>query len=136
MEYNNCDDSFQTNRLLEHLRKKRKHAKDKHRLKIDQCSQLLAESKLQPTVSPISISIQQWINESCCAQIFMNKCLLCTDDSSDGKVCYVDSQRSKICERKDILKIITEKESTEEENLCCNNYSDTTEIPDEISKIK
>ncbi|KAH0546366.1 thioredoxin domain-containing protein 11 [Cotesia glomerata] len=136
LEYNNCDDSFQTNRLLEHLRKKRKHAKDKHRLKIDQCSQLLAESKLQPTIPPISISIQQWINESCCAQIFMNKCLLCTDDSSDGKVCYVDSQRSKICERKDILKIITKKESTEEENLCCNNYARTTEIPDEMNKIK
>lgn len=122
--------------MLERLRKKRQYAKEKYRIKLNECSQLLAESKSQPMVSPVSISIQKWINESCCAKIFMNKCLLCKDDSSDGKVCSVSDKFSRMCEKKDIFKMITEQNNDENEYFCCNSYPGTNETPGAASKVK
>ncbi|XP_057319444.1 thioredoxin domain-containing protein 11 [Microplitis mediator] len=135
LEYNNCGNSYQTNRLLERLRKKRQYAKEKYRIKMNECSQLLAGSKSQPMVSPVSISIQKWINESCCAKIFMNKCLLCKDDSSDGKICSVSDKFSRMCEKKDIFKRITEQSNEENDYFCCNSYSGSNERPASVSKV-
>lgn len=69
--------------IVARLSAKRRTAVMRHLSKNEECADLLSESKesrtnIEKVKEPLaSISIQQWINNSCCANVAINKCSSC-----------------------------------------------------------
>lgn len=111
MRYYNCADNVLVRNIVARLEAKRHTAVDRHSARDRQCMDLLNESR--PHAEPMkesiaSVSIQQWINESCCANVAMNKCSLCRTkmmNSLERDVCVATSERfdSSVCKDTDIF---------------------------------
>jgi len=94
--------------IVSHLEAKRHTAVDRHFFKNQECADLLNESR--PYIerikeSIVSVSIQRWINESCCANIAMNKCSLCKTkimNPLEKKMC-VSERFDSVCKGTDIF---------------------------------
>lgn len=66
--------------IIDHLETKRSTAMIRHFSRNQECAHLLNKTKIyteQIKESITTVSIQQWINNSCCANVAMNKCSLC-----------------------------------------------------------
>ncbi|XP_072763189.1 thioredoxin domain-containing protein 11-like isoform X2 [Anoplolepis gracilipes] len=81
LQYYNCADNMLVKDIIGRLEKKRSTAMIHHFSKNQECGHLLNKTKIynneQVKKSITTISIQQWINNSCCANVAMNKCSLC-----------------------------------------------------------
>ncbi|XP_034935318.1 thioredoxin domain-containing protein 11 [Chelonus insularis] len=138
LQYYSCENIPSTDKLIEYLRDKRRKDVDQYHQKMKFCSNILSESKTLPTVFPVSLSVQQWINKSCCAKIFMNKCLLCKNEGFFGdKVCSINNLRPlpEICKIKDVFKMVNnDKDYLENENYCCDNFLEAESHKESWSK--
>lgn len=117
LQYYNCDKEIWPSGLVELLENERKQAQIKHHQRIKKCRNILTEFKQnQEKIVPISISIQRWINDSCCAKVFMNKCLSCGESSDD--ICTTGPKYyHEICSKKDVFKVNNELER----HYCCDD---------------
>ncbi|XP_015111249.1 thioredoxin domain-containing protein 11 [Diachasma alloeum] len=116
LEYHNCDNLYWTNALIQHLQRERHQSQLGHQESIQKCSELL--SKSQENSIPLSISLQQWVNDSCCAKIFMNKCLLCRDRGPEDVCSTPPRHLHEICSQKDVFKVMNEKDF--DRHFCCD----------------
>nr|XP_031832989.1 thioredoxin domain-containing protein 11 [Nomia melanderi] len=98
LQYYNCAHNHLTKDVRVRLSFNRLSALSRHAKRNQQCIKILKENKNQLNESVVSISIQRWINDSCCANIVMNKCSLCKKDLSnsaerDTSVCRLDTDK-------------------------------------------
>lgn len=124
LEYYSCGDDVLAEQLTKRLRMKRKNSIEQHREKRKRCLEITDDTIIQPPPPlPVSISIQQWINNSCCAQVYINKCLLCErDNSPKNNVCNIaPSKIDEFCKRTDVFNVLN-TQSSEEYYSCCDNY--------------
>ncbi|KAK0162092.1 hypothetical protein PV327_008457 [Microctonus hyperodae] len=124
LEYYSCGDNVLAEQLTKRLRIKRKNSIEQHREKSKRCIEITDDTMIQPPPPlPVSISIQQWINNSCCAQVYINKCLLCErDNSPKNNICNIaPSKIDEFCKRTDIFNVLNTQNS-EEHYSCCDNY--------------
>ncbi|XP_017881600.1 thioredoxin domain-containing protein 11 [Ceratina calcarata] len=123
LEYYNCADNASTKEIIERLSVKRRTAIPRHSERNKSCTKLLKENKNEISESEINISMQRWINDSCCANIVMNKCSLCkTNAESDSSICKLNSNKlDRVCSGADIFKVSTvDSVQYEKYELCCN----------------
>lgn len=99
LQYYNCVDSVLVKDIVAHLETKRRTAMIRHSSRNQECADLLKKNKTyteQIKESIASISIQQWINNSCCANVAMNKCLLCKTkvmNPLEKEICTIVSKK-------------------------------------------
>ncbi|XP_066601366.1 thioredoxin domain-containing protein 11-like isoform X2 [Prorops nasuta] len=114
--------------LIARLKHNREHAKAQHSDKTKYCMDILHANKidLAKSESDISISVQQWINDSCCSDIFINKCLLCKKYTmspleKQTAVCLTDSGKlGQVCRRLDVFKSFNSANEKEQQfSFCC-----------------
>ncbi|EZA61446.1 hypothetical protein DMN91_003951 [Ooceraea biroi] len=110
LQYYNCADNVLVKDIVAHLEAKRHTAVDRHFSKNQECADLLNENRShieREKESVTSISIQQWINESCCANVAMNKCSLCKTkmmNPLEKEICVtVSRQFDSVCKNIDIF---------------------------------
>ncbi|XP_053997543.1 thioredoxin domain-containing protein 11 [Hylaeus anthracinus] len=121
-----CVDNLMTKNIIQHLSLNRRTAIARHFEKNRQCIKLLKENKNQLNESTVNVFIQQWINDSCCANIVMNKCSLCkkfglSNVEREASVCKLDSDNlNPVCRGVDIFKISTMEDLQEKYDVCCN----------------
>lgn len=126
LEYYNCADNVLARDVIENLRLKRRTAITRHSEKNKLCTKLLKENKDQLNKTTVSISIQRWINESCCANIVINKCSFCKKNvlhngEKDVSVCKLASDKlDYACKGTDIFKISSMGNLQEKYEVCCN----------------
>ncbi|XP_012271941.1 thioredoxin domain-containing protein 11 [Orussus abietinus] len=77
--YNSANDSILSG-VVSMLEQNRLQAREGHRARSKTCLEMLNKSRTRQVEPRISVSIQQWINDSCCANVVINKCLLCKAD--------------------------------------------------------
>ncbi|XP_043258314.1 thioredoxin domain-containing protein 11 isoform X1 [Colletes gigas] len=121
-----CVDNLMAKNIIEHLSFNRRTAIARHFEKSRQCIKLLKENKNQSNESTVSVSIQRWINDSCCANIVMNKCSVCkklelSNAEREASVCkLVSNKLNHVCKGADIFKISTMEDLQEKYDVCCN----------------
>ena len=125
LQYYNCEDNFLVNELVRGLREKRLQAVMRNQNRIKECTQILSKRKTQSIFSTVSVSIEQWINDTCCAQIVMNKCLQCkrkvNNDHSDASVCSISLKEfNQVCLEKDVFKIPSSIKYQSDFESCCS----------------
>ena len=126
LEYYNCGDNVLAKDIIENLRLKQRTAIARHSEKNKLCIKLLKENKDQLNKTTVSISIQRWINESCCANIVINKCSFCKKNilnnaEKDVSVCKLASDKlDHVCKGTDIFKISSMGNLQEKYEICCN----------------
>lgn len=79
LQYYNCADNMLVKDIVARLEAKRRTAIIRHLSRNEECAELLNESRVyvEEAKEPVaSVSIQQWINNSCCANVAMNKCTM------------------------------------------------------------
>ncbi|XP_011310287.1 thioredoxin domain-containing protein 11 [Fopius arisanus] len=117
LEYHDCESLWWTQKLIDKLRKERQTSKKNYLEMIQRCAEL---SNSNESPIPLSISLQRWVNDSCCAKIFMNKCLLCKRSlEHSGGVCNSPESLQDICSQKDVFRVRNEGDF--EKNLCCDD---------------
>ncbi|XP_063995594.1 thioredoxin domain-containing protein 11 [Diachasmimorpha longicaudata] len=116
LEYHNCDYLWWTTTLIQYLQRERHQSQHTHRESIARCSELL--SKSDENSIPLSISLQQWVNDNCCGKIFMNKCLLCRKRGPENVCNTLPRQQNEICNHQDVFKIMNEKDF--DKPSCCD----------------
>ena len=137
MQYYNCADNYPANELIEGLKEKRHNALMKHHNKSKHCTQLLSDRKTKNSIS-VSVSIQQWINDTCCAEIVMNKCSLCKKKiilgETDTSVCNIPLKDSnQVCLEKDVFSLPSKlKRQSEYESCCREDYKKDLKNEDKI----
>ncbi|EFN74628.1 Thioredoxin domain-containing protein 11 [Camponotus floridanus] len=80
LQYYNCADNMIVKDIINRLEKKRSTAMIRHFSRSQECAHLLNKTEIytkQINELITTISIQQWINNSCCANVAINKCSLC-----------------------------------------------------------
>lgn len=113
----------------------------RHSEKTQQCIKLLKENKRQLNEPTISVSIQRWINDSCCANIMMNKCSLCkknvlNNEEKEVSICKLVSDKlNHVCKGVDIFKISSIEDPQERYEACCNKDHVTVKLQEEF-KLK
>ncbi|KZC05729.1 PREDICTED: thioredoxin domain-containing protein 11 [Dufourea novaeangliae] len=126
LQYYNCADNLLATDIIERLKLNRCTAVSRHSGRNRQCSKILKENRNLLNQSVVSVSIQRWINDSCCANIVMNKCSLCKKNVLNGaekesSVCKLDSDKaSDVCKGADIFKLSTRENLQEKYEICCN----------------
>lgn len=128
MQYYNCIDNIAANELVKGLRKKRLEAFMRHQSKSKHCTQLLKDLNNQNVIPTVSVTVQQWINDSCCAQVFMNKCLLCKKrdfiEKAGESICSIPLKEiDEVCLEKDVFSV-SSKLTNNEYELCCKSNSE------------
>jgi len=108
LQYYNCADSMLVKDIIARLEAKRRTAVIRHFSKNQECADLKKNKTYieQIKESVASISIQQWINNSCCANVAMNKCLLCKTKVNPLKkeICTVISKKfDDVCKNIDVF---------------------------------
>ncbi|XP_051156693.1 thioredoxin domain-containing protein 11 [Leptopilina boulardi] len=128
LKYYNCADNIVANKLVKGLREKRLEASIRHHSKNKQCSKLLKDLNNQNSIPAVSVSIQNWINDTCCAQVVMNKCLLCKKkdfiEQVDESMCNIPlKEMNEVCFEKDIFTVSSKLPNHNEYELCCKKYN-------------
>lgn len=127
--------------IIERLNFHHRTAIARHFEKNRQCIKLLKENKNQLNESTVSISIQRWINDSCYANIVMNKCSLrktigLSNAEREASVCKLVSDKvNHVCKSTDIFKVSTMEHLQEKYDVCCNKDSATVKLK-EVFKSK
>ncbi|KAL6259352.1 hypothetical protein P5V15_009267 [Pogonomyrmex californicus] len=110
LQYYNCADSMLVKDIIARLEAKRRTAVIRHFSRNEECVDILEKNRIYTErikESIASISIQQWINNSCCANVAMNKCLLCKTKAMNPfrkEICTTVSKRfDDICKNIDIF---------------------------------
>nr|XP_012152596.1 PREDICTED: thioredoxin domain-containing protein 11 isoform X3 [Megachile rotundata] len=131
LQYYSCTNNILAKGIIENFILKRRTAITRHSEKNKLCTKLLKESKGLLTKKTVSISMQRWINDSCCANIVMNKCTLCKRSISnsaqkDMSVCKLISDKlDHVCKDTDIFKISSVANLPEKYEICCNKDYET-----------
>ncbi|KAK2582439.1 hypothetical protein KPH14_004749 [Odynerus spinipes] len=126
LQYYNCANNLSVNDIITRLQQHRHTAMSRYFKKNKQCIEILSENQVQMNEPTISVSVQQWINNSCCANIVTNKCSLCrkqVQNSNDKELSICTSIHEKspyICKETDIFKIPVLENSQTEQEFCCN----------------
>lgn len=98
--------------LVARLEVKRRTAIIRHFSRNEECAELLSESRAydEEAKEPVtSMSIQQWINNSCCANIAMNKCTM-HDIKTIQKMCVtVFDKFDNVCKDTDVFTATVEQ---------------------------
>ncbi|XP_036142667.1 thioredoxin domain-containing protein 11 isoform X2 [Monomorium pharaonis] len=110
LQYYNCADSMLVKDIVTRLEAKRRTAMIRHFSRNQECANLKKNNTYteQITESVASILIQQWLNNSCCANVAMNKCLLCKTNinSLEKEICTDISKKiDNVCKDTDIFTI-------------------------------
>jgi len=109
LQYYNCANSMLVKDIIARLEAKRRTAMIRHFSKNQECAALKKNETYieQIKESIASISIQQWINNSCCANVAMNKCLLCKTKVMNPlkkEICTVISKKfDDVCKDTDVF---------------------------------
>ncbi|XP_076655779.1 thioredoxin domain-containing protein 11 isoform X2 [Halictus rubicundus] len=125
LQYLNCADSVLAKNIFNRLGFNRRTAIDRHSERNRQCAKILKENKYQSNEPVVNVSIQRWINESCCANVVMNKCSSCKKNApktaeSETSVCRLDSDKlGHMCKGADIFKVSTMEDLQEKNDVCC-----------------
>ncbi|KAG7210429.1 hypothetical protein KM043_011961 [Ampulex compressa] len=126
LHYNNCKNNVRAKDIIRDLESNRHTAVAQHSEKSKLCTKLLSESRSQLNESTISVSIQQWINDSCCANVVMNKCALCKKKvtnfmEKETSICTLVSDKlEQVCRGVDIFKLPITEDKKEKYEFCCN----------------
>ncbi|KOC69381.1 Thioredoxin domain-containing protein 11 [Habropoda laboriosa] len=126
LQYYNCADNVLPKEIVERLSFKRRTAIAKHSEQNKLCTKILKENKNQTQESKVSVSIQRWINNSCCANVVMNKCSLCKKNilnnaKRETSICKLSSNKiDHVCKSADIFKISNMENQQEKYEVCCN----------------
>jgi len=125
--------------IITRLEAKRRTAVIRHFSRTQECTDLKKNKTYTEQIkeSITSISIQQWINNSCCANIAMNKCFLCKKmiDPLEKEMCTVISKQiDNVC--KDIDVFTTPVTIEQHEKQICNYNKNYMSIKLEESKLK
>ncbi|XP_024891528.1 thioredoxin domain-containing protein 11 isoform X1 [Temnothorax curvispinosus] len=111
LQYYNCADSMSVKDIVARLEAKRRTAVIRHFSRNQECADLKKNKTFTKQIkeSVTSISIQQWINNSCCANVAMNKCLLCKTkvmNPLEKEICTVISKKfDDVCKDTDVFTI-------------------------------
>lgn len=113
LQYYNCADNMLVKDIVARLEAKRRTAIIRHFSRNEECAELLGESRayVEETKEPIaSVSIQQWINNSCCANVAMNKCVIreikTMSPLVQKKMCVTASEKSDdVCKDTDVFTV-------------------------------
>ena len=138
LRYYNCIDNVLAKGIIERLSLNRRTASARHSEKTKQCLKLLKENENQSAEPAISVSVQRWINDSCCANIVTNKCSLCkksvlSDAEKDVSVCkLVFGKHNHACKVVDIFKISTVEDSQERYEVCCDKDHATVKLQEKL----
>ncbi|XP_011861942.1 PREDICTED: thioredoxin domain-containing protein 11 isoform X2 [Vollenhovia emeryi] len=109
LQYYNCADSMLAKDIVARLEAKRRTAVIRHFSRDQECADLKENKTYTEQIkeSVASISIQQWINNSCCANVAMNKCLLCKTkvmNPLEKEMCTVISKKfNDVCKDTDVF---------------------------------
>lgn len=127
LQYDNCASNISVNDLITSLQRNYDTAKSRYLQQSKQCIEILNENQIQMNEPAISVSVQHWINNSCCAKVVMNKCSLCNKKilNSENKglsVCTSTHEKNIYeCKEADIFKIPKLEISQTEQEFCCNH---------------
>ncbi|XP_011704422.1 PREDICTED: thioredoxin domain-containing protein 11 isoform X2 [Wasmannia auropunctata] len=111
LQYYNCADSMLVKDIVARLEAKRRTAVIRHLSRNQECADLKKNKTYTEQIkeSIASISIQQWINNSCCANVAMNKCLLCNTkvmNPLEKEICIIISKKiNDVCKNTDVFTI-------------------------------
>ncbi|KAL0119644.1 hypothetical protein PUN28_007820 [Cardiocondyla obscurior] len=129
LQYYNCADSILVKDIIARLETKRRTAVIRHFSKNQECVDLQRNESYIEQVkdSAASISIQQWINNSCCANVAMNKCLLCKTNVINPlkkEMCVIISKKfNDVCKDTDIFtNPVTIRQHQKDVYNCNKNY--------------
>ncbi|XP_035744274.1 thioredoxin domain-containing protein 11-like isoform X1 [Vespa mandarinia] len=125
LQYYNCANNLLVKDIITRLQHKRYTAMSRYIKKNEKCTYLVSESEMKKNEPTISVSVQQWINSSCCAKIFMNKCVLCKKEvlnSVDRELSCtsIHEKNSYVCKKIDIFTIPLLENTQTEQEFCCN----------------
>lgn len=126
LQYYNCGDNMLIEDIVNRLELNRLEDKLKHYEKSKRCMQLSERIKSQHLVPRISISDQQWINNSCCAKIVTNKCSICkkiaVSQENEEAVCAANLNNSpNSCKQRDVFNVPAEGEERDIYEFCCED---------------
>lgn len=127
LQYYTCDDILLKQNWVERLRENIRQGAAKHRAESKKCVQLLKDRNSNPDAPVVSMSIQQWINDSCCASVVMNKCLTCkktfgSDSNAKSGVCSMSEDNiQEICKESDIFKAVENEDDFDKQQFCCDS---------------
>lgn len=127
LQYYNCGDNLLIDDIVNRLEYIRLRDKAVHYEKSKRCMQLSDKIKNQQTVHRISVSDQQWINESCCARIMTNKCSVCKKTivlslENEEAVCSANLNNvDNSCKQKDVFKVPSDGEEEDRYEFCCDD---------------
>ncbi|XP_046835682.1 thioredoxin domain-containing protein 11 [Vespa crabro] len=125
LQYYNCANNLLVKDIITRLQHKRYTAMSRYIKKNEKCTYLVNESEMKKNEPTISVSVQQWINSSCCAKIFMNKCVLCKKEvlnSVDRELSCtsIHEKNAYVCKKIDIFTIPLLENTQTEQEFCCN----------------
>lgn len=136
LQYYNCADNVLPKEIIEHLSFKRRNAIARHSERNTFCAKFLKETKNQTNDFTTSISIQKWINDSCCVNVVMNKCSLCKKNilnnaKREMPVCKLNTNKFyPVCKGADIFKIPAVHNPQQTYEICCNGDPTTIKYED------
>ena len=146
LEYYSLEDHWGTKNLAKRLKEHNRNAVSRHREYSKKCYDILNENKIQQSSPSLSVSVQQWINDSCCAKVVMNKCLLCkktvgqTSTDAEAGICSTSKDNlQEICKGSDIFKKMNGENDYEKQQFCCDEdrqWSDANFQEDSSSSSK
>lgn len=110
LQYYNCADNMLVKDIIDRLEMKRSTAMIRHFSRNQECARLLNKTNIyteRMKESTITVSIQRWINNSCCANVAMNKCdTLCKTKAMNSfeKEIYRAKKYDDVCKDTDVFK--------------------------------
>lgn len=113
LQYYNCADNMLVKDIVARLEAKRRTAIIRHFSRNEECAELLSENRayVEGAKEPVpSVSIQQWINNSCCANVAMNKCTMrkikTMSPSIQRKICVTAFEKTEgVCKDTDVFTV-------------------------------
>ncbi|XP_020280773.1 thioredoxin domain-containing protein 11 isoform X2 [Pseudomyrmex gracilis] len=139
LQYYNCVDNMLGKDILTGLEANRRTATIRHLFKNQECANLLKETRAntgQVKEMVASIAIQQWINDSCCANVAMNKCSLCnvkTMNRFEKEICLAgDKEFAGVCRDTDVF--TSSVRSKQHERRMSNYYYNKNYITIRVQK--
>ncbi|XP_076292907.1 thioredoxin domain-containing protein 11 isoform X2 [Lasioglossum baleicum] len=127
LQYFNCADNLLAKDIFVRLGFNRRTAINRYSERNRECAKILKENRNQSNESDVNVSTlqQRWINDSCCANVVMNKCSSCIKTAErETSVCRLDSdkQLGHVCKGADIFKVSTVEDLHDEDqhdDVCC-----------------
>ncbi|XP_033213679.1 thioredoxin domain-containing protein 11 [Belonocnema kinseyi] len=138
LQYYNCADNYPAIELVKGLREKRLRAIMNRQNKIKYCTRLLSDGKIR---NRILVSVEQWINDTCCAKIVMNKCVRCkrkiTVEEANESVCKIPLKEfNQVCLEKDVFSLPSKLKHQTDYESCCDYGKDSQNRDQEFHSDK